>query len=60
MNDELLTLKNKDYGNNKNQSRTYSKGILSDSKLMREIIWPIENFSNKNGLLMFDFSVLNQ
>ena len=32
------------------------KGDLIRFKLNeREIIWPIENFSNKNGLLIFDF-----
>ena len=32
------------------------KGDLIRFKLNeREITWPIDNFSNKNGLLMFDF-----
>ena len=32
------------------------KGDLIRFKLNeREIIWPIDNFSNKNGLLVFDF-----
>ena len=32
------------------------KGDLIRFKLAeREITWPIENFSNKNGLLIFDF-----
>ena len=32
------------------------KGDLIRFKLNeREITWPIENFSNKNGLLIFDF-----
>ena len=32
------------------------KGDLIRFKINeREITWPIENFSNKNGLLIFDF-----
>ena len=32
------------------------KGDLIRFKINeREITWPIENFSNKNGLLVFDF-----
>ena len=32
------------------------KGDLIKFKINeREITWPIENFSNKNGLLIFDF-----